>query len=299
MRRETKGLMAGAGLAWMVVAAPVAANPPLIVSTAMSGDQTTLTIQGVNLPATSTEPEDGNTLATPAPRVNLGTTALTVTASCRTRVTATLSSGVGAGTYLLTLTRSDDAMAVFYPTFGAVGPQGVPGPAGPPGLIGTPGRTGPPGAPGPRGPAFTATDAQDNTALGPSALGSLTTGRSNTAVGESSLGGTTSGSYNVAVGLSALSSNAVGSSNTAVGHRALRFNIASFNIALGYEAGLDHRTGDHNIYIGHRGIDTETGIVRIGQPDRHTQTHLSGTVTAPAFVGDGSALTNVRAVYQP
>ena len=278
MRRGTKALMAGAGLASRVVAAPTAANPPLIVSTVMSGDLTTLTIQGVNLAATSTELEDCSTLTTPASRVNLGT-ALSVTASCRPRVTATLPSGVGAGTYPLTLTRSDDAMAAFYPTFGAVGPQGIPRPVGPPGLIGTPGRTGPPGASGPRGPAFTATDAQDNTALGPGALGRLTTSRSDTAVGQSSLRRTTTGSHNVAVALDALSTNAVGSSNTAVGHRALMRN--------------------HNIYIGHRGIETETGIIRIGQPDRHTQTRLSGTVTAPAFVGDGSELTNVRAMYQP
>lgn len=68
---------------------------------------------------------------------------------------------------------------------------------------------------------------------------------------------------------------------------------------LGLDAGIDHVTGDHNIYIAHPGVADETGFIRIGQPGRHTQTHLSGTVIAPAFVGDGSALTNVRAVYQP
>ena len=44
---------------------------------------------------------------------------------------------------------------------------------------------------------------------------------------------------------------------------------------------------------------TRPSVIRIGTPGTYTQTHLSGTVTATAFVGHGSALTNVRAVYQP
>ena len=84
-----------------------------------------------------------------------------------------------------------------------------------------------------------------------------------------------------------------------IGNSALFGTTSSFNIGLGYDAGSAHVTGDNNIYIGHRGIADETGIIRIGTPGTHTQTYLQGTVTATSFVGDGSALTNVRAVYQP
>ena len=55
--------------------------------------------------------------------------------------------------------------------------------------------------------------------------------------------------------------------------------------------------GDNNIYIGNMGQAVESGIIRIGSSQTHT--YLSGAVTAPAFAGDGAALTNVRAVYQP
>lgn len=39
-------------------------------------------------------------------------------------------------------------------------------------------------------------------------------------------------------------------------------------------------------------------MIRIGTPSTHFRTHLSGTVNAPAFVGDGSALTTVGTVYR-
>ena len=107
------------------------------------------------------------------------------------------------------------------------------------------------------------------------------------------------GSNNVAVGGYSLLYNRTGSSNTAIGYSALSRTTSSFNIGLGYDAGSAHVTGDNNIYIGHRGIADETGIIRIGTAGTHTQTYLQGTVTATSFVGDGSALTNVRAVYQP
>ena len=304
MQIRTATVMAVAGWAFAALAAPVAANPPLIASTTVSADQTTLTIRGVYLMVGPAETDDCSTVSSLAPRVTLkGATpedaTLSVTASCRTEVTATLPGTLPAGTYLLTVERSDAELAVFYPTFGAAGPQGIPGPAGAPGRIGAPGRTGLPGRAGPQGPAFTATDAQDNTALGTSALGSVTTGRSNTAIGPSALFNGTTASTNVAVGGIALQNNTAGASNTAIGYGSLRQSTGSFNIALGYRAGQELLVGDNNIYIGHSGAMAESGVIRIGISGATTQTYLSGTVTAPAFVGDGSALTNVPAVYQP
>ena len=299
MQIRTATVMAVAGWAFAALAAPVAANPPLIASTTVSDDQTTLTIRGVHLEVGSGETDDCSTVSAPAPQVTLEATTLSVTASCRTQVTATLPGTLPAGTYLLTVERSDEELAVFYPTFGAAGPPGIPGPAGTPGRIGAPGRTGLPGRAGPQGPAFTATDAQDNTALGASALGSVTTGRSNTAIGPSALFNGTTASTNVAVGGIALQNNTVGASNTAIGYGSLRQSTGSFNIALGFRAGQQLIVGDNNIYIGSSGALVESGVIRIGITGATTQTYLAGTVTAPAFVGDGSALTNVPAVYQP
>ena len=285
---------------WALAAlvAPVAAQPPMIASTSASADQTTLTIKGVYLVADSAGSEDCATLSATPPEVVLEATTLTVIASCRTKVTAMLPPKTWRGTYLLMLERSDEEIAVFYPTFGAVGPQGVAGPAGPPGRVGPPGRTGLPGPAGLQGPAFTATDALDNTKLGPSALGSITTGRSNTAIGPRALFAGTTASENVAVGINALHVTTTGSSNTAIGHYSLSRSTGSFNIAVGFRAGQEHIVGDNNIYIGNAGAGADSGVIRIGT-GATTQTYLAGTVTAPAFVGDGSGLTNVRAVYQP
>lgn len=286
------------GWVFAVVASPTAANPPLIASTTMSADQATIEIRGLNLVGTVMGTEEGAAVVpAPAPRVSLEATLLPVTASSQTRVTASLPGGLGAGTYLLVLTRSDGEVAVFYPTVGAAGPPGAAGPDGPPGRAGARGLVGLPGPPGPRGPAFSAADAQDNTSVGTGALAALTAGRSNTAFGARALFTNTTGSFNVAVGAEALQHNVTGSSNTAVGFRALQNTTGSFNVALGLRAGANHVTGDNNVYIDNPGLAAESGVIRIG--DTQTQTYLSGTVTAPAFVGDGSGLTNVRAVYQP
>ncbi len=292
----TVAAAAVAGLASVVMAVPAAASPPLIASAQISADQTTLHILGVNLVFPPANPGAGTT--TP-PSVSLAATTLAVTASSQTSVTATLPGGLGAGTYLLVLMRSDSEIAVFYPTVGAVGPPGVEGPAGPSGPIGAAGSPGPPGTTGPQGPEFTATDAQDNTAVGTDALAGVTTGQFNTAFGVRALQLSRTGSYNVAVGMNALRYNLGGSSNTAIGHSALAGSTGSFNIALGSSAGGYNPTGNNNIYIGHGGIADESGTIRIGTPSTHTQTYLAGTVIAPAFVGDGSVLTNVPAVYQP
>ena len=106
------------------LAAP--AGAPLIASALVSTDLTTLTITGLNL-ASSSAGNGGEAF----PSVSLALTALPVTASSATLVTATLPASLQAGTYLLLLSRSDGEAAAFYVTVGAVGPQG---PASPPGV---------------------------------------------------------------------------------------------------------------------------------------------------------------------
>ena len=96
---------------------------PLIASVQVSADLSTLTISGLNLVTAGVAGTSGA-----APNVSLALTPLPITASSATVVTSTLPSGLGAGTYLLLLSRSDGQAATFYVTVGAVGPQGPPGP---------------------------------------------------------------------------------------------------------------------------------------------------------------------------
>ena len=297
MRTRTMTVAMAAGLALAVMAVPAAASPPVIASAQVSADLTTLAISGVNFTGTFPDSENEGDVSTTVQSVSLALTSLTVTDSSATSATAALPTALEAGTYLLLLTRSDGEMAVFYLTIGTTGPQGPAGAAGQPGATGRPGAPGLPGAPGPPGPKFTPTDAQGNTSAGTGALGVVTTGQSNTAFGVRAQSSTTTGSFNTALGIDTLAGNVWGSSNTAVGSYALRRSFGSSNIALGAWAGSTLIVGDNNIYIGNSGQGDESGIIRIGSTQTHT--YLSGVVTAPAFVGDGSALTSVRAVYQP
>jgi hypothetical protein len=94
-------------------------------------------------------------------------------------------------------------------------------------------------------------DSDDNTALGDSALISLTVGTDNTAVGFHALYGNTTGNQNTATGENALSSNTYGSQNTAHGSGALSSNTGgSGNTANGADALPDNTTGSYNTAIG-------------------------------------------------
>ena len=110
----------------------------------------------------------------------------------------------------------------------------------------------------------------------------------------------TASSATSATAASALrASNAAAGGTTGVGFEAFANHTApGISVGFGSGVGRDQVSGRYNVYIGHPGLAIESGAIRIGVPNTHTQTHLSGTVTAPAFVGDASALTNVRAVYQ-
>ena len=304
MRTRQKMVTGFLGLASTVAAAWGAANPPLIASAEVSADGTVLMLAGVNFTATPTDAGDPGAGAQAPPGVSLALTPLPVTASSATSAAATLPAVLTAGTYLVVLTRSDSEMAVSYLTVGAVGPsggRGMAGPAGPAGRKGMPGGAGPEGSAGPEGPAFTATDEAGNTAIGLEALHALTTGSTNVALGRDALRNNTTGNLNVAVGRSALRTNSrYPLSNVAIGFEAVA-NGSGFmqsGIGLGSGAGGDAARGDQFVYIGHSGLADESGVIRVGTPNTHTDTYLPGTVTAPAFAGDGSALTNVRAVYQ-
>ena len=86
-----------AGLALAVVAAPVAANTPLIASAQVSADGTALVLAGVNFAVTSTDSENGGTVSTAVQSVSLALTSLPVTDSSATSVTATLPATIRRG----------------------------------------------------------------------------------------------------------------------------------------------------------------------------------------------------------
>ena len=352
----------------VMVLPALAQTKPLIASAQVSADQTTLTVTGLNfLPPPPAIPLPGTTAVPPT--ISLALTQMTVTAASATSVTATLPGALAAGTYLLGLVRSDQEVAVFHLTIGAIGPAGPAGSPGPAGGAGADGAPGPAGPVGPAGPAVSMTTGARNTPFGESALSSLTTGERNSAFGHEALTSLTTGSRNLAIGYNALTSLTTGGDdaeadrNTALGYRTLEsltagednvalgaramtdltdgdentslgyrtlvnlgtgnYNVAvgsrslteltagdentsigygaliantggTNNIALGYQAGNVNTTGSNNIYIGHAGAAAdESGRIRIGTAATHTETHLAGTVHATAFVGDGSALTNL------
>ncbi len=104
-------------------------------------------------------------------------------------------------------------------------------------------------------PNVVESDGSSNTAMGDSALGSLTDGTANTAAGTSALSSNTSGSANVAFGAAALTSNIDGDYNTAVGEGAMYGNTSgSRNTGLGFYALDLNETGHDNVGTGYQAL---------------------------------------------
>ncbi|MEE3034893.1 MAG: hypothetical protein VX325_03495 [Bacteroidota bacterium] len=138
-----------------------------------------------------------------------------------------------------------------------------------------------------RAALFINTTGDDNTGSGYGALYSNTTGEENTADGSQSLYYSTTGLRNTGVGYRSLYTNTTGTNNTAVGHTA---DVAANNLvnatAVGYGAvvGASNsiQLGNSNVnLVKTSGVVSTTGII------------TSGRVTATAFSGDGSGLTNL------
>ena len=121
-------------------------------------------------------------------------------------------------------------------------------------------------------PNVVSSDTHANTAMGSSALGSLTTGyyntasgyaalssnttgNSNTASGSYALAVNTTGNYNAASGDAALYFNMTGDSNSAFGTWALYYNMAgNANTAQGGSALYYNSTGIRNVAVGYRAM---------------------------------------------
>ncbi len=124
---------------------------------------------------------------------------------------------------------------------------------------------------------FSNTTGYDNTASGYQGLYFNTTGSDNTASGVAALLSNTTGNSNTASGAFALDSNTTGNSNTASGYGALLSNTTGRdNIALGYQSGANITNKSNNIDIGNSGVNTDSGVIRIGTAGTQTQTFITG-----------------------
>ena len=173
-----------------------------------------------------------------------------------------------------------------------------------------------------------ATSGDNNTAIGFMAISS-SNGSSNTAIGENAMrqGQTgVDGSYNTAIGATALSKGDDGGYNTAIGASSIVFAEGDNNSGLGYRTLHATTTGDANTAVGSNAGDTNTtgsnntligsnsdvgsnnltnataigynaqvnasNKIQLGDSNI-TLVETSGTVSATAFIGDGSQLTNL------
>ncbi len=235
-----------AGVVYLQASAQTAPErQPLITEALVDAENGTLTINGFDFTGE-------------VPTVSLGMTTLSVLSVTEWGVVTGLPELLP-GTYLLAVTWSDGAGAVFYPTLGAVGPEGPQGPQGDPGPFLSTG-SGVPSAPPAYGgdavvdggPAVDADHAgPTNTHYGHGALASVTTGRDNSAFGQHALHNLTTGEDNAGFGRFALRDVTTGTNNLAIGTLAmLRATDASFNMAVGSSALQSNASGEHNVAIG-------------------------------------------------
>ncbi len=132
-----------------------------------------------------------------------------------------------------------------------------------------------------------------NTGIGGNALSAINDGDDNTAVGYNALIASDDGEANTGIGSQALGANTSGNANTAVGGFTLTANQdGSYNTAIGFNANVSAPGLSNATAIGANAVVDASNKIRLGD-NAVTLVETAGTVTATAFVGDGSGLTNL------
>ena len=135
-----------------------------------------------------------------------------------------------------------------------------------------------------------------NIAIGPQALWKNTEGKVNTATGSNAMRNNLIGRFNAAYGTWALGSNISGSFNAAIGWGSGRGgagNISGdYNTFLGVWSGSLNEGQVNSTAIGYDAIVKQSNAIQLGNEDIEL-VETSGTVSATAFRGDGSQLTNL------
>jgi hypothetical protein len=134
------------------------------------------------------------------------------------------------------------------------------------------------------------TTGTNNTATGVSALSSNTTATDNTAMGYSALVNNTTGSFNVAVGRECMQNNTTADNNTALGSNALGLNTTGTqNTAIGRIAIYRNTTGYQNSAVGYQALyNNTTGINNLAVGNAALQNNTTGS----SNVGIGASCTS-------
>ena len=134
----------------------------------------------------------------------------------------------------------------------------------------------------------------NNTAVGYYSLQKVTYGQQNTALGAETMFELTSGNWNTAIGAQTIF-NSTGNGNTALGYRAGEtLTTGSNNLLIGMQADVSLNNLSSAIAIGYDATVNASNKIQLGNSNI-TLVETSGTVSASAFVGDGSGLTNLPA----
>jgi hypothetical protein len=155
----------------------------------------------------------------------------------------------------------------------------------------------------------TLSSAENNTAVGLTALDAITSGDNNVAIGHNAFGQTTTATQGVAVGVDAGSQNqgtdnvlvgfragqqASSTKNIGIGTQALRTVSGTRNIGIGFEAGDNITSGTGNVIIGGVEAGSATGDRQLkiaGNDGSTTTTWISGDSNGVVTANGGTVAT--------